>query len=241
MMRVRYFFIQKTKALFSLFKLHVLVEPFSGFLLNLVYLSKQSKWINQHKNLPFNDFFSGDRTYDNRIRLHGHLNKDIIKDQPMNYLEFGVANGKSFYWWLENHKNEASRFFGFDTFTGLPEDYGHFKKGEMSNGNEPLKTNDTRVNFYQGLFQQTLPGFLKTFDNNKLTLVHLDADLYTATLYTLTTIFPFLKKGDIILFDEFCVPTHEFLAFKNFTESFYIELKPIAACNNYTFTAFQVN
>jgi hypothetical protein len=51
---------------------------------------------------------------------------------------------------------------------------------------------------------------------------------------------PYLKKGDIIFFDEFCVPTHEFLAVKNFTESYYINLKPIAAANNFLFTAFVV-
>lgn len=240
-MYLKFLFIQKTKALFAFFKLHVLVEPFSGFLLNLAYLSKQSKWISQNKNLPYNDFYSGNRNRDKRLGLYAHLNKEIIKDNAINYLEFGVANGGSFYWWLANHSNPGSRFHGFDTFTGLPEDYGPFKKGDMSNGNEVLKTDDKRASFYQGLFQQTLPGFLKTFNNEKLTVIHMDADLYSATLYTLASFAPFLKKGDIILFDEFCVPTHEFLAVKNFTESYYIDLKPIAASNNYLFTAFVVN
>ena len=165
----------------------------------------------------------------------------MIKDQPINYLEFGVANGGSFYWWLENHLNTQSAFHGFDTFSGLPEDWGHFKKGEMNNGNEVLKTDDNRAQFYQGLFQQTLPGFLKSFKNDKLTVIHMDADLYSSTLFTLCSFAPYLKKGDIIFFDEFCVPTHEFLAVKNFTESFYIDLKPVAASNNYLFTAFEVN
>lgn len=240
-MWIKFFFIQKTKALFSLFKLHVLVEPFSGFLLNLVYLSKQSKWINKHKNVAYNDFFSGDRSREKRFGLYEYLNKEFIKDAPMNYLEFGVANGGSFYWWLKNHSNSQSTFSGFDTFSGLPEDYGPFKKGEMSNGNEVLKTDDTRASFYQGLFQQTLPGFLKTFNNEKLTVIHMDADLYSSTLYTLTSFAPYLKKGDLILFDEFCVPTHEFLAVKNFTESYYINLTPVAASNNFLFTALQVN
>ena len=240
-MRLKMFFIQKTKALFSLFKLHLLIEPFTGFLLNLAYLSKQSKWINNNKDLPFNDFYSGNRNRDKRLDLYRHLNNNIIGAQPINYVEFGVAHGGSFYWWLQNHLNKNSRFHGFDTFNGLPEDYGPFKKGEMSNGNEVPKTNDARAAFYQGLFQQTLPGFLKNFNNEKLTVIHMDADLYTATLYTLTTFSPYLKKGDIILFDEFCVPTHEFLAVKNFTESYYINLKPIAASNNYLFTAFEVD
>ena len=240
-MRFKYFFIQNTKAIFSLLKLHVILEPFSGLFLNIAYLSKQSKWINQNKKLPYNDFFSGNRNYEKRLGLYQYLLDNFVKKNPINYLEFGVANGGSFYWWLQNHTNTDSRFHGFDTFSGLPEDWGHFKKGEMNNGNEVLKTDDKRTLFYQGLFQQTLPGFLKTFDNNMLTVIHMDADLYSSTLYTLTSLAPYLKKGDIIFFDEFCVPTHEFLAVKNFTESYYIDLKPVAASNNYLFTAFQVS
>ena len=239
-MYIKYFFIQNTKALFSFLKLHVIFMPLAGLLRNLAYLSMQSKWISQNKKIGFNDFFTWDRSRDKRLGLYSYLNKEFIKDAPMNYLEFGVASGGSFYWWLDNHKNPASKFHGFDTFSGLPEDWGHFKKGEMNNGNEIVKTDDKRAFFYQGLFQQTLPGFLKSFKNDTLTVIHMDADLYSSTLYTLTSFSPYLKKGDIIFFDEFCVPTHEFLAVKNFTESYYIDLKPIAASNNYLFTAFQV-
>lgn len=239
-MYLKFLIIQKTKAIFSWLRLHIIIEPFSGFFLNLAYLSKQSKWINEHRNLPYNDFFSGDRSRDKRLGLYQFLNTEFIKNNPINYLEFGVANGGSFYWWLNHHKNVDSKFHGFDTFSGLPEDWGHFKKGDMNNGNEILQTTDKRASFYQGLFQQTLPGFLKTFCNNKLMVIHMDADLYSSTLFTLTTLAPFLKKGDIIFFDEFCVPTHEFLAVKNFTESYYINLQPVGASNNYLFTAFQV-
>lgn len=240
-MYFKYFLIQNTKALFAFLKLHIIFEPFSGLFRNLAYLSKQSKWISQNRKIAYNDFFTWNRNRDKRLNLYAYLNNEIIKDKSINYLEFGVANGGSFYWWLENHKNSESKFHGFDTFSGLPEDWGHFKKGEMNNGNEVLKTNDKRAYFYQGLFQQTLPGFLKSFDNTKLTVIHMDADLYSSTLYTLTSFAPYLKKGDIIFFDEFCVPTHEFLAVKNFTESYYIDLKPVAASNNYLFTAFVVS
>lgn len=239
-MYLKYLFIQKTKAIFSFLRLHIIFEPFYGFLINLAYLSKQSKWINEHRDLPYNDFFSGDRSREKRLGLYQFLQNQYIKNNSINYLEFGVANGESFYWWLKNHTNPTSIFHGFDTFSGLPEDWGHFKKGEMNNGNEVLQTNDSRAIFYQGLFQQTLPVFVKSFNNEKLTVIHMDADLYSSTLFTLTTLAPYLKKGDLIFFDEFCVPTHEFLAVKNFTESYYINLQPVAASNNYLFTAFQV-
>ena len=68
----------------------------------------------------------------------------------------------------------------------------------------------------------------------------MDADIYSATLYTLTSLAPYLKKGDIIFFDEFAVPTHEFKAFTDFTQSFYIDFKLIAAANNYYFSVFKV-
>ncbi len=134
----------------------------------------------------------------------------------------------------------GSKFHGFDTFTGLPEDFGPYKKGTFANSNNIPEIKDERGKFYQGLFQQTLPGFLKSFDNCKKTVVMLDADLYTATLFVLTSLAPFLKKDDIIFFDEFVVPTHEFMAYKNFVDSYYFDLELIGAANNYYFVAFKV-
>jgi O-methyltransferase len=77
-------------------------------------------------------------------------------------------------------------------------------------------------------------------NNEKRNIIMMDADLYSATLYTLTSLAPFPKTGDIIFFDEFAVPTHEFKAFHDFVQSYYSNLKPIAAANNYYFIGFKV-
>lgn len=58
--------------------------------------------------------------------------------------------------------------------------------------------------------------------------------------FVLTQLYPYLQPGDIILFDEFNVPLHEFKAFNEFTKAFYIELKPLGAVNNYLQVAFVV-
>jgi len=141
---------------------------------------------------------------------------------------------------LSQNANPESRFYGFDTFTGLPEDFGVYKKGAFNNNTEAPQIDDKRVKFYQGLFQQTLPGFLNVLNNDKRNIIMMDADLYSATLYTLTSLAPFLKTGDIIFFDEFAVPTHEFKAFHDFVQSYYANLELIAAANNYYFTAFKI-
>jgi len=228
------------KTTFIRFKLHSLFSWLNPFLLQLLWMNKLSKWANNHKKIAFNDFPS-EWDYKKRYDLYNYISQNEGLDDAVNYLEFGVANGESFNWWMTKNTNTASRFYGFDTFTGLPEDFGPFKKGTFNASNDIPKIKDERGKFLQGLFQQTLPGFLKSFDNRKKTVLMLDADLYSATLYTLTSLAPFLKEGDIILFDEFVVPTHEFMAYHHFIDSYYFDLELIGAANNYYFAAFRVN
>ena len=77
-------------------------------------------------------------------------------------------------------------------------------------------------------------------EQQSVKIIHLDADLYSATIFTLSQLYPFLKRGDFILFDEFNVPLHEFKAYDDFISSFYVKLKPIGAVNNFYQTAFVV-
>jgi O-methyltransferase len=204
---------------------------------------KLSRWIaNQRKNkLPFDDYFKIFRNYEERFKLHEFvINSENLKNTQIDYLEFGVAEGISFKWWLKANQNVKSRFFGFDTFEGLPQDWGIFKKGEMA-PNE-LRFQDNRYKFIKGLFQLTLPEFLKDteFHPTIKKVVHLDADLFSSTLFVLATIHPILNPHDILIFDEFCVPNHEFFAFRIFEESFNIKYETIAAFNNYLQVAFKI-
>ncbi|GAB5465806.1 MAG: hypothetical protein Kapaf2KO_12420 [Candidatus Kapaibacteriales bacterium] len=199
-----------------------------------------SSWIKKYGKLHYSSFPNSDFRYDKREGLYQFVLDNEVKTDPINYLEFGVSRGTSFKWWVANHEHPESRFFGFDTFTGLPEDWGPFKKGAMSNGNEPPKIDDTRHSFYQGIFQKTLYSFLENYNPDKKQVIHLDADLYSATLFVLTTLSPHLKKGDILIFDEFNVPMHEYKAFTEWADSFYINYKPIGETNNYLQVAIRL-
>jgi hypothetical protein len=65
--------------------------------------------------------------------------------------------------------------------------------------------------------------------------------LYSSTAFVLSQLYPYLKKGDLIFFDEFNVPLHEFRAYDEFTRNFYVQLKPLGAVNNFYQTAFEVS
>ena len=110
----------------------------------------------------------------------------------------------------------------------------------MAHALESLDISDARARFFKGLFQQTLIPFLDRYDNANRKLIHIDSDLFSSALFTMSQLYRFLKPGDILLFDEFAVPQHEFLAFKIFTESFYVDYEVIGAANNYLFVAIKI-
>jgi hypothetical protein len=233
--------IRKAKSLFLKWNGHILVKPFENVFLNGAYMSAMSHWRKKHPVTGYNDFYQRKWDYNRRYNLYEAVSKgEGLGISAIDYFEFGVGGGHSFQWWLQNNKNQESRFFGFDTFEGLPETWGAFEKGSMAVQLESLDITDSRANFYKGLFQQTLVPFLEIYDAKNQKLIHLDSDLFSSTIFTLSQLYRFLKNGDILLFDEFAVPQHEFLAFKIFTESFYVKYEVIGAANNYLFTAIKI-
>jgi O-methyltransferase len=201
-------------------------------------------WISRtnHTDLLINDFYSWKRDYPKRLVLFDRVSDAYgLAQKEILYLEFGVASGSSFFWWMKKNTHPGSCFRGFDTFEGLPEDWGGFKKGAMAFNQ--TEVNDGRAEFVRGIFQDSLFPFIesnKALLQTRPKIIHMDADLFSSTIFVLSQLYPYLKKGDLIFFDEFNVANHEFLAFKIFTESFYIKLRPIAAVNNFYQTAFIV-
>ncbi|PWT77058.1 MAG: hypothetical protein C5B59_05055 [Bacteroidetes bacterium] len=220
-------------------------SPFNRLFLFIRNFNELKSWIkkNNTDSLLINDYYTPKRDYQKRFLLYKTVSDHLSLDKTdLVYLEFGVASGQSFFWWMKNNTNRCSKFFGFDTFEGLPEDWGGYKKGAMAHGENEVSTDDDRAEFVKGIFQDTMDKFISTHREilSKPKLIHLDADLFSSTIFVLSQLYPFLQKGDVILFDEFNVANHEFLAYKIFTESFYVKMKLIAAQNNFYQTAFVV-
>lgn len=175
-----------------------------------------------------------------RYALYEHV-QARLGPGPITYLEFGVHTGKSLKAWVRTNRDPASRFVGFDTFTGLPEDWNKtFAKGAFSTNGVPPAIDDDRVSFQIGMFQQTLRPFLQSHRLTGRLVIHLDADLYSATLYPLTQLDAYMPAGTILLFDEFQSYLHEFRAWHDYVSAYGRQWQVLAWANKGVHTALEL-
>jgi O-methyltransferase len=167
------------------------------------------------------------------------LYKDVIAKEnldsaPIDFWEFGVFKGESLFWWVDHLPSPESRFVGFDTFTGLPERWRATEpKGAFNVYGRIPETSDPRCSFEAGLFQDTLLPFINHHDFTRRLVIHLDADLFSSTLYVLTTLARHFKPGDIIFFDNFICSLDEFRAFEDWVKSYRVNYEVLGGVEEY--------
>ena len=133
---------------------------------------------------------------------NAHCGKNI------DYIEFGVWWGETLFKWAEMNADEQSRFFGFDSFEGLPEAWDCIRsptlpKGSFSASGQIPETTDERIRFVKGLFQDTLHSFRREYTPQNPLVIHVDCDIYSSSLYCLTQMDELIIPGTLVLFDEF--------------------------------------
>lgn len=169
-----------------------------------------------------------------RFDLYKLIQSEHIKSSPIDYIEFGVYKGASICLWTELSRNPESRFWGFDSFEGLPEAWGGVEAGSFNmHGEPPATITDQRVQLIKGWFQDTLPGFLRSFQPRSRLVVHLDCDLYSSALFCLTQMDSVMTTGTIIIFDEFCSALHEFRAFRDYSAAYRRQERPLVMTRDY--------
>ncbi len=203
--------------------------PYSTELDILVNAPKLGKWIRERGR--------GVRMFGDRVALYRQI-IEIIPG-PKTYLEFGTYKGESIFAMAALDRDPESRFFGFDTFTGLPEDWRNFMhvdpRGHFdADGMVPV-SDDARIRFVKGLFQDTLPSVLPEIPSANRFVLHLDADIYTSTLFVLTFLDAagIIRSGTVAIFDEFANAIHEFRALDDYSRSYRRGHKPVAATANF--------
>jgi tetratricopeptide (TPR) repeat protein len=169
-------------------------------------MTRSIKWVFSLPKIP--------KIFFNRWNFFDVIVAQTDKSRP--FYEFGVWNGISFKYLIKTFK----KGFGFDTFTGLPEDWHSELSGTYSSlGSIPkIKGGE----FIVGKFENTLPKF---FSQKRPTasLINFDADLYTSTLCALNYSNKVIDEKSILIFDEF-------LTNKNWEKDEYKALNEF--CNN---------
>ncbi len=166
-----------------------------------------------------------------REELYRYVSGTLLdgSNKAIDYLEFGVYEGASVRQWCALNQNAASRFFGFDSFEGLPEDWHSGKrKGAFTTGGKRPEIADPRLRFVSGWFQQSLRSFIASYRPQSPLVIHVDCDLYSSTLYCLTTLDPLISSGTLIVLDDFFDALHVYRALTDYCSAYVRQYKILA-------------
>ena len=139
-----------------------------------------------------------------------------VKNLKGDIVECGVCRGASLSRFMNFNKifKTKKKFFAFDAFGKFPDSgtkkdkafsvrhndksgYG-IKKKDLDN---LLKKNFNNYSLIEGDILKTLNLFL--IKKRKISLLHLDLDVYKATKYVLENLYPFIVKNGVILIDDY--------------------------------------
>lgn len=170
------------------------------------------------------------------ILAHYELYK-MIKDLPGNLVELGVFKGGSliqFATFRELLENEGSRkIIGFDIFGEFPEaitvesDKKFIEKfakletkGEFLTREELLKSFENKgignIELIQGDIRETVPFYVKNHPELRISLLHIDTDVYEPAKVGLEELYDRVVKGGVIVFDDFATVEGETIAIEEF-------------------------
>ena len=157
-------------------------------------------------------------------------------------VECGVFKGNSLMRWIKFRsllENSFSRkIYGFDTFGKFPDaslEEERRKRDEFINeaGNESVKKKEfqeyleklnLKENVYliEGDINNTVPDFISKNNEIRISLLHIDVDLYEPTKVCIENFYPHVARGGIIILDDYGAfpgankAVEEFIENKNF-------------------------
>lgn len=210
--------------------------PFTHSLLRLLRLSRLNTLV--HGSVPYMP--PALRAYVERERLRAQLRerRRAVPEAPFrdllrrgieelaargrgqalgDYLEFGVYNGTSLvaaYREFDALGLDAVRFFGFDSFEGLPpaaaiDDDGLWKPGDWRSDlaftQAVLSTEgvDERVSLIPGWFSDTCtPETARRYGISRASVIMVDCDIYTSASEALAFCDPLIADRALVIFDD---------------------------------------
>jgi hypothetical protein len=106
---------------------------------------------------------------------------DTFGEFPEAHYEQDVEKREQFI------KEAGSRSIGKDRFISVLQQLGLYKNIELVEGN----------------ILETVPAYKKKNPNLKISLLHIDVDLYEATAVCLNELYPLVVRGGIVILDDY--------------------------------------
>lgn len=135
-----------------------------------------------------------------------------------DYYEFGIFNGHSLFraqHIAKKHRAAGMKFYGFDSFQGLPvikekDTNGYFYQGQYAYPKADVIHNILshggdmdRITLVEGFFDRSLKkSLLTTYHMKKIAIAYIDCDLYSSTKDVLIFMKHLLMKDSLIIFDD---------------------------------------
>ena len=139
-------------------------------------------------------------------------------------VEFGIFKGNSFFRWIKFRdlleQTYSRKIIGFDIFGDFPE--AHFEEDKAkrdafvaeTNGGVSISLEEINelllkqglaenVEIIKGDILNTLDQYLIENPHLKISLLHIDVDLYEPSKHILEKLFEKVTKGGIIIFDDY--------------------------------------
>ncbi len=169
------------------------------------------------------------------MMAHYELYK-MITDLPGDVVEMGVFKGGSMIQWstfrelLENERSR--RIIGFDMFGKFPkvnnvdsdrvfvEEWNNQFKDEFVSKEEIYESLKLKgignVELIEGDITETLPQYLKKNGQMRISLLHIDTDVYEPCKVALDLLYDLIVPNGIIVFDDYSTIEGETLAVDEF-------------------------
>ncbi|APY07542.1 hypothetical protein BWZ20_04185 [Winogradskyella sp. J14-2] len=139
-------------------------------------------------------------------------------------VEFGIFKGNSFFRWIKFRdlleQTSSRKIIGFDVFGDFPE--ANFEDDKLrrdafvkeTKGGKSISKDELiqllekqnlrkNVDIIEGDILKTLEVYLQNNPQLKISLLHIDVDLYEPTKYILESLYSKVTKGGIIILDDY--------------------------------------